>query len=156
MNNQNKIKIRYCKSSELAQVVSLTSKAYIIPYRSGAMVNKPHETLEKIKNNIKTGMQILIAEKNSNLVGAVRFSPINSDKLNLSRLAVLPTYRRQGIGAALVNSVLKIAKKQGFKAAGLDVAEEKKLVSFYEKLGFKVVNRKKHQNHYDVFMEKKI
>jgi len=156
MNNQNKIKIRYCKASELLKVISLTSKAYPVPYKVGGVVNNYQEILEKVKDDIGRGMKILVAEKNNNLIGAVRFAPIDKTKLKFGRLAVLPTYRRKGIGAKLINSVLEIAQEQNFKIVALDVMEEKELIPFYEKFGFKIKSRKKHQNHHDVFMEKRI
>ena len=154
--NQSKIIIRYCEPLELLKVISLTAEAYAISYKIGGVVNNFHETLEKIKNDINRGMKILIAEENNNLVGAVRFAPIGADKLKLGRLAVSPVYRRKGVGAKLINSVLEIAREQDFKTVALDVMEEKELVPFYEKFGFKVKSRKKHQNHHDVFMEKRI
>lgn len=156
MENKNKIKIRYCKSSELLKVISLTAEAYAVPYKSEGAINSFRETLEKVKNDIGKGMKILVAEKDNNLIGAVRFALIDVGKLKFGRLAVSPIYRRNGIGAKLINSVLKIAQEQNFKIVALDVMEEKELVSFYEKFGFKVKSRKKHQNHHDVFMEKKI
>jgi len=156
MKNQNKIIIRYCKSSELLKVISLTTKAYAIPYKLGGVVNNFQEDLEKIKDDIKKGVKILVAKKNNNLVGAVRFASIGSDKLKLGRLAVLPIYRGKGIGAKLINSVIEIAQEQNFKILALDVMKEKGLVPLYERLGFKVKNIKKHRNHHDVFMEKKI
>ena len=153
---QNKIKIRYCKSSELLKVISLTSKAYAVPYRVGGVVNNYQEILEKVKNDIGRGIKILVAEKNNNLIGAVRFVPINASKLKFGRLAVSSIHRRKGVGAELINSVLEIAREQNYKTVALDVMEEKGLIPFYEKFGFKVKNRKKHQNHHDVFMEKRI
>ena len=156
MENQNKIIIRYCKLSELSKIISLTVEAYTISHEIGGIVNKFHETLEKIKDDINKGMKVLVAEKNNNLIGAVRFAPIDATKLKLGRLAVLSIYRRKGVGAKLINYVLKIAREQNFKIVALDVMEEKGLAPFYEKFGFKVKSRKKHQNHHDVFMEKKI
>jgi len=152
----NQIKIRYCKSSELLKMISLTAEAYNVPYKLGAIMNRPYENLRKIKDDIKNGTKILVAEKNGNLVGAVRFEPESPNILKLNRLAVLPEHRNKEIGALLVNSVLKIAKEQNFRIVAIEVMEEKGLVSFYEKLGFKVKSRKKHQNHQDVFMEKRI
>jgi len=155
MRNKSKIKIRYCKPSELVKIISLTAKAYIVPYKTNGAKKGFYETLEKIEKDIGKGMKILVAEKDNNLIGAVRFVPIDS-KLKLGRLAVLSKYRRKGLGSKLVKAVLNIALKENFKIVALDVMEEKELVSFYEKFGFKVKSRKKHQNHHDIFMEKKI
>lgn len=152
----NQIKIRYCKSSELLKIISLTAEAYSVPYKIGAIMNRPYENLRKIKDDIKTGTKILIAEKDGNLIGSIRFNPENLNVLKLNRLAVLSEYRNKGIGGLLINSVLKIAKEQNFRIVTIEVMEEKGLLYFYEKFGFKVKSRKKHQNHHDVFMEKRI
>lgn len=152
----NQIKIRYCKSSELLKIISLTAEAYSVPYKLGAIMNRPYENLRKIKDDIKNGTKILVAEKDGNLVGAVRFEPESPNMLKLNRLAVLPEHRNKEIGALLVNSVLKIAKEQKFRIVAIEIMEEKGLIHFYEKFGFNVKSRKKHQNHYDVFMEKSV
>ncbi len=112
-----------------------------------------HKILEEIKENIKKGQKILVAEENDNLIGVVRFASVGS-KMKIARLAVLSTYRCRGIGGELINAVLGIAQKKNFKIVALDVMEEKGLVPFYEKFGFKVKYRKKHQNYHDVYMEK--
>jgi len=153
---KNKIKIRYCKSSELLKIISLTANAYSVLYKSSTIINKPYESLERIKNDIKNGTKILVAEEDGDLVGAVRFNPENLNVLKLNRLAVLSEYRNKGIGGLLINSVLKIAKEQNFRIVAIEVMEEKGLISFYEKFGFKIKDRKKHQNHQDVFMEKSV
>lgn len=152
----NQIKIRYCKPSELLKIISLTAESYSVSYNPSAIINKSYETLKKIKDNIKSGTKILVAEENNNLIGAVRFDSEVSGILKLNRLAVLAKHRNKGVGALLINSVLEIARNQGFKAILIEVMEEKGLVSFYEKFGFKIKNRKKHQNHHDVVMEKEI
>jgi len=153
---KNKIKIRYCKPLELLKIISLTDNAYNVSYKSSTIINKPYESLERIKNDIKNGTKILVAEEYGDLIGAVRFNPENLNVLKLNRLAVLSEYRNKGIGGLLINSVLKIAKEQNFRIVAIEVMEEKGLVSFYEKFGFKVKSRKKHQNHHDVFMEKSV
>ncbi len=153
---ENQIKIRYCKLSELLKIISLTADAYNISYKSGTITNKPCENLRKIEKDIKGGTKILVAEKDGNLIGAVRFNPENLNILKLNRLAVLSEHRNKGIGGLLINSVLKIAKEQNFKILVIEVMEEKGLIPFYKKFGFKIKDRKKHQNHHDVFMEKSV
>lgn len=152
---ENKIKIRYYKFSELDKIISLTSEAYSVPYRDGGVVNSFSETLDGIEKDISRGLKILVAEEKNGLIGAVRFAPINS-KLKLGRLAVLSEHRRRGIGSKLIEAVIKIAKNQKFKVIALDVMEEKELIPFYEKFGFEIKSRQIHQNHHDVFMERVI
>ena len=57
----------------------------------------------------------LVAELDRKVVGHVLFSPVTaglSQGLGLAPLAVLPSYRRQGIGSALVREGLTLCKNQ--------------------------------------------
>lgn len=156
MKNQNKVKVCFCKANELPKVVSLTNRAYDVAYKPGKMTIKAKETIEKIKKRIKLGTKILVVEKGDRILGAVRYRSVNKGELKLSRLAVLPRYRHKGIGSLLIKKVADIAKRNGYKTIKLDVAEEKGLIPFYKKFGFKVKSKKKHHDHHDVFMEKKL
>jgi len=156
MKNSNEIKIYFCKPAEFLKVVSLTIRAYNVPYKPDKMIIKARETVEKIKERTKLGTKILVAKRKNRILGAVRYRPIDKTQLKLSRLAVLPRYRCKGVGSLLVDKVISIAKREGYKIVSLDVAEEKGLIPFYKNFGFKAVSRKKHHNHHDVCMEKKI
>jgi len=60
--------------------------------------------------------------------------------LTLSSLSVKPTYRGQGIGTALVNEFLRVAKEKGYRTVHLEVINtNKRAKSLYERLGFKIV-----------------
>ena len=152
---EDQIKIRNYKYSELLEITSLTSIAYSVPYKTGGIINKFHETIEELKKDIKRGSEILVAQENKKIIGAVRFAIINS-KLKFGRLAVLPDYRKRGIGEKLIKAIINIAQKRNIDVMVLDVMEEKGLIPFYEKFGFKTKSKKKHQNHHDVIMEKRI
>jgi len=150
---KNQITIRDYKKSELLEIISLTAESYSTPYKLKGVVNNFHENLETVKRDIERGLKILVAEEKGKLIGAVRFAVIDS-KLKLGRLAVLPNYRCKGIGGKLITSVLKVAQEENIKTVALDVMEEKGLVPFYEKFGFKMKSKEKHQNHHDIIMEK--
>lgn len=156
MSNQSKIKIRFCRMKELSRVAALVNRSYSVPYKPGKLIIKAKETLKKMQEKIKFGSKILIAEKGNRIVGTVRYHPVGKKELELNRLAVLPRYRCEGIGSLLIKKVAGIAKRNGYKILSLDVAEEKGLVPFYEKLAFTVKSKIKHHNHHDVFMVRKI
>ena len=158
MNTRNKIIIRtrLYRTNELFRIVSLINRSYDVAYKPGKMTIEARETINKIKRRIKLGNRILVAKKNDRILGAVCYRSVNKRELKLSRLAVLSRYRRKGIGSLLIKKVTDIARRNDHKIISLDVAEEKGLVPFYKKFGFKVKSKKKHQNHYDIFMEKKI
>jgi len=155
MNIKNQIKIRNYKNTELLEIISLTATAYSVPYKSEGIINSFHETQKNLERDIVRGLEILVAEKENRIIGAVRFAIIDS-KLKLGRLAVLPDSRCEGVGGKLIDAVIKIAQEKNVKIVVLDVMEEKGLIPFYEKFGFKVKSKKKHQNHHDVIMEKEI
>ena len=55
-------------------------------------------------------------------------------QLKLERLAVLPNYRRQGIGSELVHTAIAYGKAQGYAALILNAQIQS--LPFYEALGF--------------------
>jgi ribosomal protein S18 acetylase RimI-like enzyme len=54
-------------------------------------------------------------------------------------IAVLPEWRRRGVGRALLNALKERAKSEGFPALSLSVSTENPAVSLYERLGFEKV-----------------
>lgn len=52
----------------------------------------------------------------------------------IGRVAVLPAYRREGVGAAIMRAVLDTARRLGYKEAMLD--SQTYIIPFYEQLGF--------------------
>ena len=80
----------------------------------------------------------VIAEVDNRIVGTVRYR-IEAEKLHLRGLAVEASYRRQGIGRALLAHCSRIAKSEGLRALSLYTIKETGNVSFFERLGFRVV-----------------
>jgi predicted GNAT family N-acyltransferase len=65
-------------------------------------------------------------------------TPIATARMQLDgkigRMAVLPAWRRQGVGSALLQSLLDIARRQGLEAVTLDA--QLQAMGFYKRLGF--------------------
>jgi predicted GNAT family N-acyltransferase len=78
-----------------------------------------------------------IATVDSIIVGVARLAVHNSQKAVLSRVAVLPDYRGNGIASKLVNSLLDKAYDLNIK--NIDIYPHDYLRKFYESLGFKYV-----------------
>lgn len=53
---------------------------------------------------------------------------------HIGRMAVLPTYRHQGIGTRVLNQLLEIARQQNLEAVYLHA--QVTAIPFYERLGF--------------------
>jgi len=151
-----KINIKQAGFCDLARVRYITKLAYKIPYKEETLVTKPHEPKDeesKIKNKEEF---IVVALAGDKIVGAVRYSFNKFNNLYFFKLAVLKSYRKQGIGFLLINEIEKIAKKKGCKKILLDCALEKRLDEFYKKLGFIIDKAEEKSNHHVVYMSKNL
>lgn len=102
------------------------------------------EDADSIGQKMAKGGAIL-AYVDSELAGCVLFYP-QDDYLYLGRLAVLPTFRRQGIGKHLVGAVEAKAHEMGITNVHLGV--RKALPSnqaMFESLGYKFVSAHIHE-----------
>ena len=84
--------------------------------------------------------EILIAELDGKMVGYI-LAEYDESFLHVLSFGVYPEYRKMGIGGALINELVKIAKTNG-KIIGISlfvhVGNENGII-FYEKYGFKKV-----------------
>ena len=73
--------------------------------------------------------------------GCVALEQANTDVCYLERLAVLPAYRRNGFGEALVSYTVDRARELGARRVELGmVAAQTELREWYERLGFSVTS----------------
>ncbi len=80
----------------------------------------------------------LIATVRGECAGVARLREIaGSSSLKLERLAVLPTYRHQGIGGEMVHTAIAYSKMQGYTKISLHA--QMPTVGFYAQLGFNAV-----------------
>ena len=91
-----------------------------------------------------------VAEENGELVGAVwarimnDYGPIDDETPSLA-VSVLKDYRRQGIGTALMKSMMNSLKESGFKRVSLSVQRANFAVKMYQKLGFRIFSENKEE-----------
>ncbi|MFD2612853.1 GNAT family N-acetyltransferase [Paenibacillus gansuensis] len=71
-------------------------------------------------------------------VGAARLRGYENNSAKYQRIAVLKSYRGQGVGALLLGALDKIAIEQGYSSAVLD--SQCQAEAFYSKSGFHVVS----------------
>jgi len=86
--------------------------------------------------------EILIAERDGKLCGYI-LAEYDGSFLHILSFGVYPEYRKNGMGSALINELEKIAKiNKEVKALSLNVhAGNNNAIAFYEKYGFKKVNK---------------
>ncbi|MCG6135891.1 MAG: ribosomal protein S18-alanine N-acetyltransferase [Nostoc sp. LLA-1] len=101
------------------------------------------------------GYQRELDSPNSELLGL--FSPLSQSTLlgmgcfwsileeaHITILAIHPQYHRQGLGQALLYSLLKTASDHGLERATLEVrASNVEAISLYQKFGFKTAGRRR-------------
>jgi ribosomal protein S18 acetylase RimI-like enzyme len=97
---------------------------------------------------------VIVAEANGKIVGCVFTAP-EGDHCDLFRLAVLPAYRRRGIGRTLVEAVEQHARTMGKAFVRLGVRRElPQNLSWYRRLGYQIVPEKISDTGY--MMEKRL
>ena len=104
------------------------------------------KVLERVLSDKRNGF-ILSARSRGNIVGvayvAIILSAEHCGKVGwLEELYVMPEYRFQGIGAALLNAVLERARKLGLVATDLEVdAAHRRAETLYRRFGFRPLDR---------------
>lgn len=104
------------------------------------------ETPAKVRAKLQEGVTVM-ALLNGQAVGVVYFSPHNAYTY-MGRLAVLPAWRGQGVGAALVAHVEARARSLGSGRVRLGVRIAlPHLRVMYERLGYRVVEERSHAGY---------
>lgn len=108
------------------------------------------ETLEKlVATAFLPDRGITLAYVNGEAVGALRWE-VHPQRLHLyvGRVAVLPTFRRQGIASALMGWAEGHARALGLPAVQFGVRlQAPDNIRFYEHLGYRVVEYAQHPNY---------
>ena len=156
MQQNQKIIIRECRTDELRQITDVTQEAYSVPKNETGIVTSSDKFTKLLESFQQNKIKILVAILNKKIIGAIRYNFPDYDILYFSKLAVRKEHRNRGVGAQLVQRIESIAKEKRCKKILLDCALEKGLVPYYEKLGYKVDEIKKHQDHHDVDMSKEL
>ena len=92
------------------------------------------------------GAQLLVAQDTQRTTGFALSRTI-ADEEELLLIGVLPESRRHGVGRALVEWLLAIAKDCNRSTVFLEVREGNSAEYFYQKMGFKPIGRRKAYYH---------
>ena len=119
--------VRPCQDDESDTILSLWKEAGSIT----SITDQPDYLNRLIHDN---GDLFLLAEHDGRIVGTI-IGGWDGWRGNIYRLAVLPQYRRQGIGRMLVHEVEKRLKAKGARRVSIIVAREETLAtSFWDAL----------------------
>lgn len=129
------MKIRKLRIGDYDKLIKLWQEAKLSHRPFG------RDSRANIKQQIKLSYSIfLVAEINGKLIGSI-FGTHDGRRGWINRLAVLPNYRQQGIGARLVNEVEKCLTKQGIDIVASLVEDRNKIsMKVFERLGYKKHN----------------
>lgn len=90
------------------------------------------------------GAGYFIAEQDEVILGGGGFfhsDGLPNDTCELVKMYLLPESRGKGIGAAIINKSMEVAKQSGFKKMYLETMPElKRAITAYEKFGFEYLN----------------
>lgn len=76
----------------------------------------------------------LVAQLGRDQAGVARLREVETSTLKLERLAVLPQYRKHGIGSEMVHTAIAYGRDQGYRQ--MLIHSQAGLEAFYNRLGF--------------------
>jgi ribosomal-protein-alanine N-acetyltransferase len=148
---ENQIRLRRMLDGDLPEVEALDRGCFSDPWPVGAFANELHST----------GLNLcLVAEDSAKpdgqkTVAAAVFWLI-MDELHLGTIVVLPDYRKQRIGLALLLEGLLLGSQMGAQTSLLEVrAGNQDALNLYQSLGFQTVGRRAgyyQDNHEDALL----
>jgi [ribosomal protein S18]-alanine N-acetyltransferase len=136
--------LRLATESDLPAVLAIEQASFSQPWTSTAFRNE--------FNNPYSRLWVL--EERTLVIGYVCTWFID-DEGQIVNVAVLPAYRRQGIGRFLVQHVLQEAKKQGVRSLSLEVRSSNfAAVDLYRSFGFEriAVRERYYENGEDALL----
>jgi len=115
-------------------------------------------SLQKQMNN---GSQFIFVYDNEEPVGFAAYLPKSPAIYKLDKIYVLPSQQGKGTGRFVIDYIIDEIKQEGATALQLQVNRDNKAKSFYEKLGFVVIDYQDFDignGHFmnDYVMEKKL
>ena len=142
--------IREAKQSDMADLVNLLRDSFrdVAERFELTEENCPRFlafcTNKRIESNLEKGVTYYILEKDGRPCGCVALERAKPDVCYLMRLAVLPKHRGKGYGKMLVRHIFDRARKTGTHRVEIAmISKDRKLKSWYKKLGFLQKSTKK-------------
>jgi GNAT superfamily N-acetyltransferase len=107
------------------------------------------EDLYQIPDVYRGRGRFWIAVMGDKIIGTVAIRDMGGNTAKLNRMFVLSDYHGKGVGQALFDHAIAFAKEQGYKEVILNThLLMERAHHFYEKNGFKRVDKEKDKYHY--------
>jgi GNAT superfamily N-acetyltransferase len=96
---------------------------------------------EALLANIENGHEFILAKEKDICLGFASFEPHykNGNATKIHKIYILPETQGKGIGKLLIDSIAQFAKENNSNSLLLNVNRFNKALSFYQKLGFKII-----------------
>ena len=134
----------------IAEMVSMSNKDVAARFGINKQNNPKHPSFYNeawVLSDFESGEAYFLYKESGNNAGCVVFEQPSPDVGYLNRLAVLPAFRKRGIGKELVQHVLRHAQAKGISEISIGIiAKHTDLKNWYKKLGF-VENGLKEFSH---------
>ncbi len=108
-----------------------------ISYMLGLMYNE-----KALEEQMNAGARFLFLYEEDKPVGFASYHEITPAVFKLHKIYVLPSEQGKGAGKFIIDHIVAIAVAANGKALQLQVNKQNKARSFYEKLGFAVIEEK--------------
>jgi len=140
---QTVMKIRECTLqdvSTIATLVSVSNKSVAVRFgltEENCPKHSSFYTEDRARADFARGEIYFLIEDGSIPLGCVAYENPSPGLAYLNRLCVLPEYRNRGIGARLVERIIKYAHSASIRTISIGViGEHTELQLWYNKLGF--------------------
>jgi ribosomal-protein-alanine N-acetyltransferase len=118
---------RYMKEEDIDQILTIEELSFATPWTKQSFENELH---------LNQFAVYLVLEKDGQIVGYCGMWLI-VDEAHITNIAVLPEFRGQKLGEAILRMIMEVAKKRGAKSMTLEVRVSNTVAqSLYRKLGF--------------------
>jgi [ribosomal protein S18]-alanine N-acetyltransferase len=118
---------RYLKEEDIDQILKIEELSFATPWTRQSFENEL---------NMNQFAVYLVLEKEGQIVGYCGMWLI-VDEAHITNIAVLPEFRGQKLGEAILRMIMEMAKKRGAKTMTLEVRVSNVVAqSLYRKLGF--------------------
>ena len=112
--------------------------------------------LEALKNQAETkNHHFIIAGEDGNFLGfaSYEFDYHGEPKTKIHKIYILPETQGKGIGKLLIDSIAQFAKENNSNSLFLNVNRFNKALTFYQKLGFKIIQEVDIELEFGYLME---